>query len=83
MATVLSDQLGKRLEALATDRHTSVEALLESYIIEQERYKNEQAGDEQILQVMENGEEYDNDEVMKWLDSWGTDKVVDHCPKRP
>ncbi|MEH6548866.1 MAG: ribbon-helix-helix protein, CopG family [Pseudomonadales bacterium] len=82
----LDEQLEKRLNALAAKTHRSKsflakEALIR-YIEEEERKQRE---NEQTMarweEYQETGETVNNEDMMDWLESWGTD-VEKPCPAK-
>lgn len=80
----LGEQLEKRLNALAAKTHRSKSFLakeaLTRYVEEEERKQREnELAMARWEEYQESGETVNNEAMMDWLDSWGTDEEKP-CP---
>jgi predicted transcriptional regulator len=84
MGVKLDPELRERLKALGNLRQRSVHWLMREAIREYvEREEASERHDRETLERWERyqatGEHIDNEAVMAWLDTWGTDEEVE-CP---
>lgn len=82
----LDEKLEARLNALAKKMHRSKsylakEALTQYIELEEARYHEQQEAQARWERYQESGEVVSNDEMMEWLDSWGTDQEKP-CPTK-
>lgn len=81
----LDDETRARLKNLGETRHRSMHWLMReairSYLDkEEEAEKRNQEADEAWEDYKQSGLGVDNDSMLAWLDSWGTDKEA-QCPE--
>ncbi len=79
----LTKENKESLAAIAALKDMSPERLasrmLEEQIQQAAQFEKEKAEDEATLEAMKNGDYIEHDDMMKWLDSWGTDNELP-CP---
>lgn len=80
----LDDEKRDRLKSLGEMKQRSVHWLMrqaiQDYVEREEREeRRNQEADEAWLEYKQSGLGVDNDAMMTWLDSWGTDKEIE-CP---
>ena len=83
MRIEIDTQIENQLKAFALHHNCSPEALANAILREQvsqrSHFEQEKDEDTATLSAMEKGREFSNEEVMEWLDSWGTNNEKP-CP---
>lgn len=79
MKIEIDQKTANTINAIAAINGTSPERVVARAVEKDARYWQQYEKDKASIAEMEDGEYVENDQVMEWLDSWGTDNELP-CP---